>query len=310
MQEVDSERRIQFLRGLKVDTPPAPSEEREDQVRGSRDGSGRERKRRKIAGEDDTDRDIRFAQETSALVPVKADLQLKSKKSSDAPITDVKGHINLFPVDGSRHHAPKNAEVEAEKVKKQKEFEDQYTMRFSNAAGFKQAVGQKPWYHSLDAEKDGEIETSSKDVWGNEDPRRKEREKMRMISDDPLAAIKKGVAGVREVEKERKKWKEEKAWEIRELEETERRRQRKERRRRDADDVDDFSLNASTKDNDHRGRRHRSRERSSRYSHRYRSRSRDRHRSRHHGHKSLKVENRPGWEVGPGGRYSAQFSHA
>lgn len=310
MQEVDAERRIQLLRGLKVEVPPALVEGQADEVRTRKDGPGRERKRRRIAGEDDTDRDIRFAQENSALVQPKADLQLKNTKSSNAPITDVKGHINLFPVDGSRHHTPKNAEVEVEKAKKQREFEDQYTMRFSNAAGFKQAVGQKPWYHSLGARKPDEAESPSKDVWGNEDPRRKEREKMRMSADDPLAAIKQGVAGVREVERERKKWKEEKDREIREIEEAERRRERKRRRRRGDDDLENFSLDAPTIDMDSSQRRHRSGDRSSRRSHHRRSRSRDRdgHRSHRHGHEKIRKKNRPGWEVGPGGRYSAQFA--
>ncbi|KAK4692883.1 hypothetical protein P7C71_g4406, partial [Lecanoromycetidae sp. Uapishka_2] len=312
MQEVDAERRIQALRGLKVDAPPSPLEEPADEVRSGRDGPGRERKRRRIAGEDDTDRDIRFAQENNALVPAKPEMQMKSKKSSDAPITDAKGHINLFPVDGSRHHAPKNAEVEAEKAKKQKEFEDQYTMRFSNAAGFKQAVGQKPWYHSMGAEKTNDTETPSKDVWGNEDPRRKEREKIRMSADDPLAAIKKGVAGVREVEKERRRWKEEKSIEIRELEESERRRERKRRRRHEEDDFEGFNLDGSTRNGKSESHRQRSRERSSRHSHSHRSRSRnrDRHRSHRHGHISQKQDIKPGWEVGSGGRYSAQFAHA
>ncbi|KAL9133302.1 MAG: hypothetical protein Q9175_005514 [Cornicularia normoerica] len=234
MQEVDAERRIQILRGLPVEAPSAPVDE-ERIGRRREDRPDRERKRRRIAGEDDTDRDIRFAQENNALVPVKAEMQMKSKKSSDAPITDVKGHINLFPVDGTRHHAPKNAEVEAEKAKKQKEFEDQYTMRFSNAAGFKQAIGQKPWYHNVNVigDEGGEVAAPSKDVWGNEDPRRKERAKMRTVADDPLAAIQKGVAGVRKVERERQKWKEEKDREIRELEEAERRRERRIRRRRE-----------------------------------------------------------------------------
>lgn len=314
MQEVDSERRIQLLRGLKVEAPPPPIEEQTEEIRARRDGPGRDRKRRRIAGEDDTDRDIRYAQENNALVPATTDLQLKSKKSSDAPITDMKGHINLFPVDGSRHHAPKNAEVEAEKAKKQKEFEDQYTLRFSNAAGFKQAVGQKPWYHSLGVETNDEAEKPSQDVWGNEDPRRKERGKMRMSADDPLAAIKKGVAGVREVEKERRKWKEEKDREIREIEEFERRRERKRRRRREEDDLEGFSLDAPTRDRTSSRHRHKSNEDGSRHRHGHRSRSRsrdrERHRSRRHGRKSLEQENKPGWEVGSGGRYSAQFAHA
>lgn len=315
MQEVDAERRLQILRGLPVEAPSTPAEA-EGNKRSKEERPDRERKRRKIAGEDDTDRDIRFAQENKALVPAKAELQMTSKKSSDAPITDMNGHINLFPVDGTRHNAPKNAEVEAEKAKKQKEFEDQYTMRFSNAAGFKQAIGEKPWYHKSGAIGDasGEAEAPSKDVWGNEDPRRKEREKMRTVADDPLAAIQKGVAGVREVERERKKWKEEKDREIRELEEAERRRERRKRRRREADDLEGFSLDGATKlDESTRRHHHRSRDNFSPHSHRRRSRSpgpdRSRHRSHHHRHRPVIVDNRTGWEVGPGGRYSSQFAH-
>ena len=309
MQEVDAERRIQILRGIKADPPPPPAEADEEDTKNVRNGAIRERKRRRIAGEDDTDRDIRFAQENKALTPAKAEMQLKSKKSSDAPITDANGHINLFPVEGSKHHAPKNAEREAEKAKKQKEFEDQYTMRFSNAAGFKQAVGQKPWYHTTGANrvKDDEIETPSKDVWGNEDPRRKEREKMRMAADDPLAAIRQGVAGVRDVERERKKWKVEKDQEIRDLEEADRHRRRK-RRRREEDQLDRFSLDTPTRDDDSRLHR-RSENKSSSHSHHHRSRSHEhsQHRSHHHRHKSMKENQRPAWEAGPNGRYSSQF---
>ena len=314
MQEVDAERRLQILRGLPVEAPSTPVEA-EGNKGSKEDRPDRERKRRRIAGEDDTDRDIRFAQENNALVPAKAELQMKSKKSSDAPITDLNGHINLFPVDGTRHNAPKNAEVEAEKAKKQKEFEDQYTMRFSNAAGFKQAIGEKPWYHKGGAIGDasGEVEAPSKDVWGNEDPRRKEREKMRIVADDPLAAIKKGVAGVREVERERKKWKEEKDRGIRELEEAERRRERRKLRRREADDLEGFSLDDATKlDGSTRRHHHRKRDGVSPHCHRRRSRSpdRSRHRSHHHRHRPVIVDNRTGWEVGPGGRYSSQFAHS
>ncbi|KAL9068981.1 MAG: hypothetical protein Q9161_005838 [Pseudevernia consocians] len=313
MQEVDAERRIQILRGLPVEAPSAPVEE-ERIGRSREDRPDRERKRRRIAGEDDTDRDIRVAQENNALVPAKAEMQMKSKKSSDAPITDLKGHINLFPVEGTRHNAPKNAEVEAEKAKKQKEFEDQYTMRFSNAAGFKQAIDQKPWYQGISAtgNEGEEVEALSKDVWGNEDPGRKEREKMRTVADDPLAAIQKGVAGVREVERERKQWKEEKNREIRELEEVERRRERRRRRKRERDDLEGFNLDGGAKLEDSTKRHHQSRNDSSTRSHQRRSRSpdRSRHRSHHHRHRPVIIDDRIGWEVGAGGRYSSQFAHA
>ena len=280
MQEVDAERRIQVLRGLRPDdAPPSSSTVNERETHGH-DAPRRDRKRRRIAGEDDTARDIRYAQEASAAMPAKSDLQLKAPKTSDAPLTDSKGHINLFPVEGtSRHNAPKNAEAEAESAKRKKEFEDQYTMRFSNAAGFKQAVGQKPWYHSMGTEIE---EALSKDVWGNEDPRRKEREKMRITADDPLAIIQKGVKELREVERERNKWKGEKAREIKELVELERQRNRKMGRHEDQA-LEDFSLDASPKDKHYRHRRDGSKERHLRRRHRDRSRSPAR--SKHHSHR-------------------------
>ena len=318
MQEADAERRIQILRGLKAEPPLAPVDGQVEAERNGTGAPGRERKRRRIAGEDDTDRDIRFAQENNALVPAKAEMQLKGKKSSDAPITDTNGHINLFPAESSRRHAPKNAEVEAEKAKKQKEYEDQYTMKFSNAAGFKQAIGQKPWYQTIGAgeNKDAESEVVSKDVWGNEDPRRKERQTMRIAADDPLAAIQRGVAGVREVEKERRKWKEEKERELREIEEAERRRRKRKKRSSKDDDLESFSLDGPVEDDKQRRHRDRKyREESSKHSHRHRSRSRDRdkyrsHAGRHGKTDSVKVGESPGWEPGPGGRYSSQFAHA
>ncbi|KAL6715222.1 hypothetical protein ACLMJK_007486 [Lecanora helva] len=291
MQEIDAERRIQILRGQKVDPLPAAVEEEEHKPP-KRDGLGRERKRRRIAGEDDTDRDIRYAKEDNALVPAKGELQLKSQKSSDAPITDHAGHINLFPVENPKRNAPKNAEVEAEKTKKQKEFEDQYTMRFSNAAGFKQAVGQKPWYQTISSNEQhsDDVEMPSKDVWGNEDPRRKEREKMRITANDPLAAIQKGVAGVRETEKERKKWKEETDREIREIEEADRHRRHKRRKRREEDDLDGFTLDAPENSSHRRRHRERNGDTSTTHHHRHRSRSHERnaHRSHHHRHRSHK----------------------
>ena len=316
MQEIDAERRIQQLRGIKIDPLPTPAEEEEDQTQARQNGLGRERKRRRIVGEDDTDRDIRFARENDAVAFAKADLQLKSTKTSNAPITDRDGHINLFPMEGPNRKASKNAEEEAEKAKKQKEYEDQYTMRFSNAAGFKQAIGQEPWYHTLskNGEKDHEVETPSKDVWGNEDPRRKERERMRIAADDPLAAIQKGVTGVREVEKERKRWKEEKEREIREIEEADRRHDRKRRRRRKEKDLENFSLDVPLQDDSHKHHHRRERDDSDRKNH-HTSHSHEptRHRSHHHHHhhrRRLEEKFTPGWEVGPGGRYSSQFAQA
>ncbi len=283
MQEVDAERRIQILRGLRADlpTPQSAAEGQGKDVRNGQDEPRRERKRRRIAGEDDTERDIRYAQEASAAVPAKLDLQLKAPKSSDAPLTDGKGHINLFPMEGSRHNMPKNAEAEAESARKKKEYEDQYTMRFSNAAGFKQAVGQKPWYHSMGVEGE-EGETLSKDAWGNEDPRRKERDKMRIAADDPLAMIQKGVNGLREVERERKRWKEERDREMRDLVKLEKQRRGRKKRKHEEDALDGFSLDAPSKDKRYSQPSDPSKEQSSRHRHQHRDRSHSHERSGHH----------------------------
>ena len=243
MQEADAERRIQILRGLPVrdvspaSGPPARKERsRERQDNRENGGARRDKKRRRIAGEDDTERDIRYALEDSATAPARRDLSLKAPKGTEVSLTDKNGHINLFPTQTTtRRHGSKNAEAEADAARKKREFEDQYTMRFSNAAGFKSTVGEKPWYHTMDTlanqgeNEAGEAMPVSKDVWGNEDPRRKEREKARLAADDPLAIIQKGVSGLREVERERKKWKAEKERETEELIREEKRRSRKRR---------------------------------------------------------------------------------
>ncbi|KAL9129346.1 MAG: hypothetical protein Q9217_002184 [Psora testacea] len=275
MQEADAERRLQILRGKHVEPPSAASDNvDESRERPSRhDEIQREKKRRRgrrrIAGEDDTESDIR--ENGAAGSARKAEVRLLTKKGREAPLMDQAGHINLFPAEGSKDRADKNAEVEAEKERKRREYEDQYTMRFSNAAGFKQRVEEKPWYHNLGAKNSGELMVG-KDVWGNEDPRRREREKMRVVQDDPLAMIKKGVAGVKEVEREKKKWKEEKASELRALEKEDRRRERRRRKRRkEVEELEEFSLDADAAAEGHKGHeRRRRRDRWSRSSHHHR----------------------------------------
>ncbi|GAD95273.1 conserved hypothetical protein [Paecilomyces variotii No. 5] len=212
MQEIDAERRIQILRGERPSTPPPPPSEATTDQRDRRHGDegSRYRKRRRIAGENDTDRDIRFAKEDAALSLAKRE-ELLGFSSGDAPLVDSAGHINLFPEKGTgKKSIEKNAEAEAEASKKKREFEDQYTMRFSNAAGFKESVGRNPWYSSSGKEAVAPDSIPDKDVWGNEDPRRREREKARVDTNDPLAMMKKGVRQLKEVERERKKWQEEK----------------------------------------------------------------------------------------------------
>ncbi|KAJ5643972.1 uncharacterized protein N7484_006479 [Penicillium longicatenatum] len=287
MQEVDAERRIRILRGERVPTPPPPpptrlaSEALSRPERTSADEAGRTRKRRRIAGEDDTVRDIRFAREDAEQASAKRAestvAALRKNKKSDAPILDRDGHINLFPAEGSNKHAAKNKEAEAEAQKEKRSFEDQYTMRFSNAAGFKQSIGQDPWYSSSAQAVDAP-DTRSKNVWGNEDPMRKEREKVRMDANDPLAAMKRGIRQLKATEQERKRWNEEKKKELEALKSEQGSRDRsshhRRRRSRSVDSLEGFKLGApAVKDRD--GKNHGT---SRRHHHRHhRDRSRDRH---------------------------------
>lgn len=342
MQEVDAEHRIQILRGIRPDPLPEIPEST-GASHHERNGRRPERKRQRIAGEDDTDRDLRIARENNEAAARSTQALATTSKTSDAPLTDSKGHINLFPEEGSRRKAPKNADAEAEMAKKKKEYEDQYTMRFSNAAGFKESIAQKPWYSSAGRIQAGNdaVATVPKDVWGNEDPRRKERAQMKLVADDPMAIIQKGVSDIRQVEKERKKWRMERERELNELIESEKRRERKKRRRRaDEDDLEDFSLDRpldrSDHEQSHRDRhrsRYRSRERTSREKHCHRSRSRERsrrhssprqyqktssiwnqsHAETHGPRRSSQIPTPPdegvGWEKSSGSRYSSQFTH-
>ncbi|KAJ6093329.1 hypothetical protein N7486_008618 [Penicillium sp. IBT 16267x] len=306
MQEVDADRRIRILRGERVPTPPPPPPTRPASDAFSRpertivDDAGRPRKRRRIAGEDDTERDIRFAREDVEQASAKREelavAALRKNKKSDAPILDRDGHINLFPAEGDNKKPEKNKEAEAEAQKEKRSYEDQYTMRFSNAAGFKQSIGQKPWYSSS-AQTVEAPDSRSKNVWGNEDPMRQEREKFRMDANDPLAAMKRGVRQLRATEQERKRWNEEKKKELEALKSDQGSRDRsshyRRRRSRSADSLEGFKLDErAAKDRDEK--EHRS-SRRHHHRHHHRDRSRDRHRdssSRRPHHSSARTHSR------------------
>ncbi|EEH44608.2 uncharacterized protein PADG_00897 [Paracoccidioides brasiliensis Pb18] len=351
LQKADAEKRIQILRGQRSPSnSPPPSLEAKPKASQRREAEQepRHRKRRRIAGENDTDRDIRFAREDAQLAEAtrEEDVVLFRKEAKDAPLIDESGHINLFPPSAVANdpsgNSGKNPEAEMEAARKKREYEDQYTMRFSNAAGFRQSLDKNPWYSSSNvdiAAQTAEDMLPNKDVWGNEDPRRQERERERITSNDPLAAMKKGIHQLKAVEKERKKWEEERREKLRDLKKEEERKQRryssrhrKERRRRrrrgsDAsrDSLEGFSLDAdvplaenareresSKKRNSHRDRRERSRDRSPRHSrshddrHSHRS---SRNHDKERGKRSSGDDQSSGWVPAPGKRYSAQFAN-
>ncbi|KAJ9648724.1 hypothetical protein H2199_000637 [Coniosporium tulheliwenetii] len=197
------------------------------------------KKRRRLAGEDDTDRDLRLAREDAAKVAAAketASMSASGKRNgtSDAPLVDRDGHISLFPIaPRALHRAEKNAEAEAEKAKKKQETEDQYTMRFANAAG-KDGL-ERPWYAAAAARdvRSGRVgfsreglEEVGKDVWGNADPGRKEREKVRASASDPLAFMQRAQTQLKQSERDRLKWAEEREREVKASREREARHER------------------------------------------------------------------------------------
>ena len=214
---------------------------------------------------------------------------LASRKAdtAQAPILDKAGHINLFPAASAK--TEKNIEAEAEAARKKRSYEDQYTMRFSNAAGFKETIGQKPWYSSTEQDVTAPGSMPEKDVWGNEDPRRKERTQARMSANDPLAAIKRGVRQLKTTEQERKRWNDEQRREIENLKSEEARQSSRRRRRSPSvDSLDGFKLDAPDgereKNRRSSDRHHRHRQDPSRDCSHHRSRHRSRNYSSHRSH--------------------------
>jgi hypothetical protein len=317
MQELDAERRAAILRGRTP--PPLPDEvaKKDSETKRDKDGRGHDRKRRKLAGEDDTDMDIRLAAAVTAPTQDKdADariLRLRNTKI-DAPLTDYAGNIDLFPIDMQEAtKREKNAEVEKEKRKKERAFEDQYTMRFSNAAG--RDGLEQPWYAAQQVPTKqpeegttalGYPDFESKNVWGDEDPRRKEREKTRIASNDPFAFMQQAQTQLKKSKEDKKKWAAERDRELKELRATQEREERigrhHKRKKRDEDDVQNFPadkerrgierVGSSRRRHHRRGSRSRSRDRSShKSSHRHdrrpsRNRSKDRERKISHTHTS------------------------
>lgn len=273
MQDEDSIRRIAFLRGEKPPPLTQPADELEKpEERTRRRDDGLPRKRRRLRGEDDTVRDIRYAREDAQFGEKARQALLKHDQNAEAPLLDHAGHLQLIPAPDEKaiRKAEKNAEAEAEKAKKRKREEDQYMMKFSNAAGYKEGMA-KPWYAGTKsatvttAEKaDSSLvlaDVQQKDVWGNEDLLRKERERNRISGNDPFAAMQQAQRQLKQSERDRNKWNNERAMELEELRQAEDRKRRREKKRgrRDEDEgsLVGFSLDAPTERRSGRSDHHR-----------------------------------------------------
>lgn len=233
--------------------------------------------KRKLPGEDDTDRDIRLAVEAKAAASECSERPHKSKENKDVPLVDGKGHFSLV-----------QAPSEPPPQKRPRVEEDPYTVYLSHATGRDRGKeGESPWYT-----------TSSDQAWGDTTPRQKQRETARLAANDPLAAMKRGVRALRENEKQKKDWMDQREKDLREVEDLARESQRRRRNDRregrkdgreelfedkeDVDSLDGFNLDEGFEKHrkrEHRGHRHHDHEH-----HRHRHRPRDDELGRsHHG---------------------------
>ncbi|TID22119.1 homocitrate synthase [Venturia nashicola] len=320
LREYDSLRQLALLRG---ETPPTPPrilstdeiEQRvRDEARGERqadaEGRGAMKKKRRLKGEDETDMELRLAKEAVEERYGESEKQERGSRDKrrkiDAPITDPNGHINLFPIDPRDAAKQKNAEAEAEKAKKTKEFEDQYTMRFANAAG-RDGLTQGPWYVTKDEKKRQQEEEAGEDsrltymeyknLWGRPDPKAKDREKQRASTSDPFAMMQKAQSQLKRSEKDKQAWAEQKAKELTQLkgEQEKERRKRHKREHRHSNKLEDSNDRSERRHRRHayedeedverRERRHRK----SRYS---RSPDREHHRLNKDSHRHDKEDDR------------------
>ncbi|KAA8631244.1 hypothetical protein SMACR_08260 [Sordaria macrospora] len=293
MQQVDAERRLAILRG---EVPPSLEEPVSSADPSNDPGRRRHRERdllaggrkRKRAGEDDTDFEMRVARER-AMVGANAASELSgpvvnsASSTTAASLVDSKGHITLFAEEELKL-AEKGEDLETEAAKRKREEAEQHQVRFTSAAG-RDSEGllakNGPWY----ATPDGDVAAlvPSKNVFGKEDPGRKAREVERLSASDPLAMMKRGAKMVREINKERERENEERERVLRELGREERRREKRRqiehhRERQDSRGHGDESDRRSRSERRERGRS------GSRYRHRDRHHDHDRHRERGHHH--------------------------
>ncbi|KXL47770.1 MAG: hypothetical protein FE78DRAFT_29656 [Acidomyces sp. 'richmondensis'] len=299
MQDEDAARRLAILRG---EVPPGLPESAEERTKwpsaaANADGFGpgrsrraeagapaREQRRRRMRGEDDTDRDIRYARENVESTE-KSKQVLLTPHGDDAPLVDDGGHLVLIPPPPDQRsisNTGKNsAHGEKAQAKNRGREDGQFSMHFSNAVGNNSSEA-KPWYIQASRNFTNEKAESEvilpylqdKDVWGNEDLLRKERERARISSSDPFAAMQLAQRQLKLSQKDRATWEQQRAAEVGRQKSHKRRRREEEgsSHGEGADSFEEFALDmpAETRRRDDRSDRHHH----SRRHHRKRSRSR------------------------------------
>ncbi|KAF2730874.1 hypothetical protein EJ04DRAFT_28896 [Polyplosphaeria fusca] len=265
LEEHDAACRAAILRGEAPPPPPEPLAQDEGQhFNRPRDGAGRDRKHRRLAGEDDTDRDIRLARTATGQRDEDNVAVMKMRNPKiDAPLTDEAGHINLFPVDPKEQpRRERDREAKKEK-KKERQSEDSASMRLSNAVG--KGGTTQPWYagSSSHAKKTASTDESflhfeNVDVWGNEDPNRTKREQARIAAADPLVLMKKGQAALQEWKAHQRNVAEEQDRQLKEIkaaQKSERRQHRHHHRSKKNPDNDEVTDRHRSKHGHHHRRR-------------------------------------------------------
>ena len=222
--------------------------------------------KRKLPGEDDTDRDIRLALENApSFTPTS-----KSKQDRGS-VVDADGHSPLIPAPQKKPRLEKNQNNE------------EYTVYLTDATGRGQQ-SKNTWYTSLEP---------PKEIWSDHNPRRQEREAARLNAIDPLAAMKKGVNTLRENEMARREWMQQRERDLQEVEKLARKHkhERKHRKKKEGkydehDSLDEFNLDdVYTRSKDLENEHDPNKEHERRHRHRHRHRRHDRQlRHRHTRH--------------------------
>lgn len=277
----DAAVRLAKLRG--EPEPSVPDEllelEAQDPSRGAKrihDNSRKDdrRKRRRLDGEDDTERDIRLAREDAVESSGQCE---KSNSPNDQSIVDRDGHIQLFAPDEGTDNSKqaKNPEAEAEKAKQQRQLEDQHRMRLSNAAGYRQGLGDSPWYLNDPSQP---TETTGRNAFGKEDEGRHRRDAARATAQDPMSAINAAQSKIKALQRSRAEERAEREEALRSLKSEQRREERRSRHKsshhNDPDVLDGFSL-------DHADVKERPPDRDHRHEHRHRHHQRHESPRRH-----------------------------
>lgn len=165
-------------------------------------------------------------------------VMLLQERERDAPLQDHAGHFQLIPApdearllqtsrkrserglepseDRRRHRRRDDDEQQEDGARSKADDEQAGGMRFSDAAGYGKGVA-RPWYASASAPSTSSSAPAAvellplsaapvHDVFGREDPRRREREGARITSSDPFAAMQQAQRQLKQSVRDKAAW--------------------------------------------------------------------------------------------------------